>query len=73
MTEFPTQQILKFARAEKILEINLAIIYVIFILAKYGVIDYFFPIRKTKNLENLEEYISNLEWFQVIQKEDIKT
>lgn len=69
MNEFPTQQLLKFTMLEQILQINFAIIYVIFIFAKYGVIEKFFPIRKTRNSEVIEEYISNLEWFQVVQNE----
>ncbi len=73
MKKFSTQQILKFTRAEQIFQINVALIYVIFLLAKHGVIGNFFPIRKAKNSEILEEFISNLEWFQVIQKEIIKT
>lgn len=72
MKEFPTQQILKITRAYQILQINLAVIYVIFIFTKYGIVESFFPFRKTKNLEVLEEYISNLEWFQVIQNDSIK-
>jgi hypothetical protein len=72
MKEFSTQQILKFTRADQILQINLVLIYVICILAKYGKIGEWLEIRSTKNSELVEEYIANLEWFQVVQNESIK-
>ena len=72
MNEFPTQQILKFTRAEQIFQINFVIIYVIFILAKYGKLGQWFEIRSNKNSELVAEYIANLEWFQVIQNETIQ-
>jgi hypothetical protein len=72
MNELPTQQILKFTRVEQIFQINFAIIYVIFILAKYGKLGQWFEIRSNKNSELVGEYIANLEWFQVIQNESIQ-
>ena len=69
MKEFPTQQILKFTRAEQIFQINFAIIFVIFIIVKNSTIFEWLELKKSKKNEILENYIENLEWFQVMKEE----
>ena len=72
MKELSTKRILKFTRVDQIFQINLTIVYLIFIIARNSMIFDWLELKKSKKNEILETYIENLDWFQLMKEENNK-